>query len=108
MDQLITGIYQTIEKLNPVHAKKLKKISADNQLPVLTIGSGITLKGFNSGDWRSNLSQAGYPETNMLPADYRYPAPQPAAPPPPKPVKSNEAAPPQPEKPARDPNGFQF
>jgi len=25
MDPLITGIYQTIEKLNPVHAKKLKK-----------------------------------------------------------------------------------
>ncbi|WP_165967704.1 glutaredoxin family protein [Sapientia aquatica] len=89
-------------------AQKLKKISPGNNLPILLIGSNTTLKGFVAGDWRSNLSQAGYPETNLLPADYRYPAPQPAAPPPPKPAKSNEAAPPQPEKPARDPNGFQF
>jgi len=85
---------------------KLNAISGGTQLPVLTIGKS-KFKGYNFTEWRSSLSQAGYPESNMLPADYQYPAAQPAAPA--LTPKAGEArAPGQTEVPQRDPNGFQF
>ncbi|MDO8652404.1 MAG: glutaredoxin family protein [Undibacterium sp.] len=65
---------------------KLKQISGDTQLPLLLI-SNSKFRGFDSAEWRTTLSSAGYPETNKLPKDYRYPAAEPAAPVPPPAVK---------------------
>ena len=87
--------------------EKLNKLSGGTQLPILAIGK-TRLKGYSFSDWRSNLSQAGYPASNMLPADYPFPAAQPLAP---APAKTSAApqSPTQPtDLPARDPNGFQF
>jgi glutaredoxin len=58
--------------------QKVTELTGGSQMPILTIGS-IKLIGYNIGDWRSNLTLAGYPESNMLPSDYQYPAAQPAA-----------------------------
>nr|WP_314859415.1 glutaredoxin family protein [uncultured Undibacterium sp.] len=59
---------------------KFRQLSGDNQLPLLQI-SKAKFSGFDSVEWRTALSTAGYPETSILPKDYRYPAPEPAAPP---------------------------
>jgi len=58
---------------------KLKQVSGDTQLPALLI-SRAKFSGYDSVDWRTALSTAGYPETSILPKEYRYPAPEPAAP----------------------------
>ncbi|MET3105303.1 glutaredoxin [Oxalobacteraceae bacterium GrIS 2.11] len=88
--------------------EKLNKLSGGNQLPFLLIGK-IKLIGYNFPTWRSSLSLAGYPDSNILPSDYQYPAPQPAAPVVTAPKNNNPGQTPgQDEQPARDPNGFQF
>ncbi|MET3117135.1 glutaredoxin [Undibacterium sp. GrIS 1.8] len=60
-------------------AKKLKQVSGDNQLPFLIINSS-RFKGLNTTEWRTALSNAGYPETNKLPKDYKYSTAEAAAP----------------------------
>lgn len=86
---------------------KIKKLSGDIKVPLLFIGR-TKVSGFSQGEWQSDLSQAGYPGSNMLPADYQFSAPQPAV------AKAATAAAAQatpaakPDQPARDPNGFQF
>lgn len=57
--------------------------SSEAQLPQLRIGSS-RLRGFDSPSWNAGLSGAGYPATNKLPAAYRNPPPESAAPPSPK------------------------
>lgn len=59
--------------------EKLKQVSGDTQLPVMQIG-GKKLRGYNADDWKSAISAAAYPASNMLPPDYRYPAAESAAP----------------------------
>jgi glutaredoxin len=87
-------------------SEKLSSISGGAQLPVLLIGK-TKLVGYGYTQWRSNLTQAGYPESNLLPADYQYPAPQPAAPVVAATKNTDQRAPAKAEPP-RDPNGFQF
>jgi glutaredoxin len=60
--------------------EKLRQVSGDTQLPALLI-SRAKFSGFDSIEWRTALSTAGYPETSILPKEYRYPAPEPAVPP---------------------------
>ncbi len=86
---------------------KFRKISGGSNLPYLIIGK-VKILGFNSSDWRSNLTQAGYPESSMLPNDYQYPAPEPIVPAVAATPTATQPALSQPEPPARDPNGFQF
>jgi len=86
---------------------KLNAISGATQLPFLTIGKS-KFKGYNMPEWRSSLSYAGYPASNMLPADYQYPAPQSAAPVAPPKAPEGDKTPAQSDVPQRDPNGFQF
>ena len=62
--------------------EKLKKVSGQSQLPLLVI-SNTKFRGFNDAEWRVALHSAGYPEKNKLPKEYRYPAAEPASPPPP-------------------------
>jgi glutaredoxin len=92
----------------------LQKLSGQNTLPLLTIGSQ-QLKGYSDTEWSQYLDAAGYPKSNGLPAGYRNaparplvaqqaaPAPRaaaaPAAPPPP-------AAPSEPG--AGNPAGIKF
>lgn len=88
---------------------KLKQISGDTQLPLLTINMS-KFRGFEGAAWRVALSSAGYPESNKLPKDYRF-APAEAAAPVAPPVKKEPAeasAPAKPKpKPATEP-GFHF
>jgi glutaredoxin len=48
---------------------KLRQISGDAQLPVLTIGSNKQ-RGFESAAWNNALTAAGYPESSRLPKGY--------------------------------------
>ncbi len=88
--------------------KKLTALVGNTQMPVLTIGS-TKLIGYNLSEWRNSLTLAGYPESNMLPSDYSYPAAQPTAPveTAQKPADPTPVATPS-KVPDRDPNGFQF
>ncbi len=90
---------------------KLQQVSGDTQLPYLQVG-GRGLHGYNTEDWKGALSSAGYPATNMLPGDYRYPAAESAAP---VTTAANKAAEPvakkkkQPEPVKKEAdNGFRF
>lgn len=57
-------------------SQALQRLSGDNSLPLLTIGSQ-QLKGFSDVEWTQFLNAAGYPQTSVLPASYRRPAPTP-------------------------------
>lgn len=61
---------------------KLRKVSGQSQLPLLVVNN-TKFRGFSDSEWRAALRSAGYPETNKLPKEYRYPAAEPASPPPP-------------------------
>ncbi|WP_395004828.1 DUF4124 domain-containing protein [Undibacterium sp.] len=74
----IPFLEKTVESRSDID--KLKQVSGDTSIPFLLINT-TKLSGFHSIDWRAALSSAGYPETNMLPKEYRYPEPEPAAPP---------------------------
>lgn len=54
---------------------KLKQISGDSILPLIFVNKSKFL-GFNEHEWRTALTAGGYPETSVLPKDYRYPEPQ--------------------------------
>ena len=88
--------------------EKLNALSGATQLPFLLIGRS-KYKGLNYSDWRSSLSHAGYPESNLLPADYQFPAPVPAAPLPAAKVQGqNTGKTPNQTDQANNPDGFQF
>lgn len=96
---------------------KLREITGSAQVPVLYIGQ-TKLAGFNPYEWRSTLSQAGYPQSNVLPSNYRFAPPQPlvqktVAPQPVKEVVNTQLTPPSQPAPVKsdtqnNSNGFQF
>jgi len=51
----------------------LQRLSGDNSLPFLTIGSQ-QLKGYSDAEWTQFLDAAGYPKSSVLPASYRQAA----------------------------------
>ena len=51
----------------------------DTELPLLTVGRNKE-QGFEEGAWAKALTAAGYPKTSQLPANWRNPPPQSAAP----------------------------
>lgn len=65
--------------------QKLKEATGSANLPALVVGNAKT-SGYQAGAWNSALNVALYPETNILPPAYRYPAAVAAAP---KPVKAD-------------------
>ncbi|MCU6432788.1 glutaredoxin family protein [Undibacterium sp. Jales W-56] len=71
-------------------ADKLKQVSGDTQLPLLVI-SNAKFRGLDTGEWRTALTNAGYPETDQLPKDYRYSAAESAAPAP-APAANNDGS----------------
>lgn len=48
----------------------LQRITGDNSLPFLTIGSQ-QIRGFADAEWTQYLDAAGYPKSSVLPAGYR-------------------------------------
>ena len=52
---------------NPADAELFKKISKENLIPLLQIGS-TQQKGFDEAAWAAALDQAGYPKTNPFSA----------------------------------------
>ena len=94
----------------------LKQAGSNNQLPLLLVGRS-KLTGFEQGSWDNLLSNAGYPNEKMLPANYQYPPAVSAAPPPgPTPEQQARAAAEaarteqarRPLPPLNAPPGFQF
>ena len=57
----------------------LRAAGGDAQLPLLTVGRNKE-KGYEEAAWNAALTAAGYPKTSQLPASWRNPAPQSAAP----------------------------
>lgn len=70
----------------------LQAAGGEAQLPLLTIGASREL-GFEEGAWNRALSAAGYPQSSQLPAGWRNPPPQAAAPRQPEPAKAAPAPP---------------
>lgn len=58
---------------------RLQQVGGDKQLPFLTVGRH-KLSGFEAEAWNTLLGNAGYPESSQLPASYRNPPVQAAAP----------------------------
>ena len=54
-------------------AEALQRISGENSLPFLTIGSQ-QIKGYSDAEWHQFLNAAGYPSSSVMPAGYRNPA----------------------------------
>jgi len=59
----------------------LKRAGSNGRLPLLVVGRARQV-GYDQATWDDALSAAGYPAQSMLPPNYAYGAPAPAAPPP--------------------------
>jgi glutaredoxin len=80
----------------PEDAEALLRLSGDSSLPFMTLGTQ-RLKGFSDAEWNQFLTAAGYPQTSVLPGNWRNPpaAPLVAAQRPAAPASQPEAAPAQ-------------
>lgn len=88
---------------NPADFELFKKITKENFIPFLQVGSSTQLKGFDEAAWAAALDQAGYPKTNPFPAGQQ---PKPTEPgkadtPPATTPATTPAATPKPEEGAR-------
>ncbi len=55
--------YRDVDPSQPGEMQKMKQLTGDQSVPVLTIGSAIMVKGFEEVRWQAALDQAGYPKT---------------------------------------------
>ncbi|MBT9612328.1 MAG: DUF4124 domain-containing protein [Burkholderiales bacterium] len=62
---------------NLTDSELFKKITKENFIPFLQVGSSTQLKGFDEAAWAAALDQAGYPKSNPFPAGQQ---PKPAEP----------------------------
>ena len=62
-------------------AEQLKKLTGEQQAPVLQLGDKLVAKGFNEARWSAMLDEAGYPKSAPRRVTARG-APEPAPPPP--------------------------
>lgn len=68
----------------------LQRLSGDSVLPFLTIG-GQKIKGYSEAEWSQFLNAANYPQTSVLPPNFRFAAAKPlVAVQKPAPVKGEE------------------
>lgn len=99
-----------IEKIIKTEADidKLKQISGDTVLPLIMVNKSKFL-GFDATEWRTALTAGGYPETSILPKEYRYPEPQSISPPPVNGNKNDATNPSETVKPrTASPTGIRF
>jgi glutaredoxin len=71
--------YTTVNVEDVKGAEQLKKLTGEQQAPVLQVGDKLVAKGFNEARWTTMLDEAGYPKSapRRLAAK---PAAEPAAP----------------------------
>lgn len=96
---------------------KLRQIAGSLELPLLVVGRSKQ-RGYEPGGWQAALSAAQYPESNNLPSNYTWRAPEPVVPPPAEPKEAAKnaapaappAPPPAPTPPPENnaPPGFRF
>ena len=55
--------YATVNVEDAKGAEQLKKLTGEQQAPVLQIGDKLVAKGFNEARWTAMLDDAGYPKT---------------------------------------------
>ena len=55
--------FRDVDPSQPGEMQKMKVLTGDQSVPVLTIGSAIMVKGFEEVRWQAALDQAGYPKT---------------------------------------------
>ena len=82
--------FTTVNVEDAKGAEALKKLTGEQQAPVLLVGDKLFAKGFNEARWMSMLDDAGYPKsppTRRLTAKVAEPAPAAA----PAPAASPEA-----------------
>ena len=63
-------------------AEQLKKLTGEQQAPVLLIGDKLIAKGFNEARWTAMLDEAGYPKSAPRRTAVKVPAEAPAPAPP--------------------------
>ena len=77
--------FTTVNVEDAKGAEELKKLTGEQQAPVLLVGDKLMAKGFNEARWTAMLDDAGYPKSAprrvavKVPAE-AAPAPTPAAP----------------------------
>src|SRR4029453_8685078 len=77
--------FTTVNVEDAKGAEQLKKLTGEQQAPVLVVGDKLIAKGFNEARWTAMLDDAGYPKSAprrvaaKVPAE-AAPAPPPAAP----------------------------
>jgi len=55
--------YTTINVEEAKGAEQLKKLTGEQQAPVLQLGDKLVAKGFNEARWQAMLDEAGYPKS---------------------------------------------
>ena len=55
--------YTTVNVEDAKGAEQLKKLTGEQQAPVLQLGDKLVAKGFNEARWTAMLDEAGYPKT---------------------------------------------
>ena len=63
-------------------AEQLKKLTGEQQAPVLQLGDKLIAKGFNESRWQTMLDEAGYPKSAARRTTTPKGAPEPPPPPP--------------------------
>lgn len=63
-------------------AEQLKKLTGEQQAPVLQLGDKLIAKGFNESRWQAMLDEAGYPKSAPRRTSTPKGAPEPPPPPP--------------------------
>ena len=74
--------YTTVNVEDVKGAEQLKKLTGEQQAPVLQLGDKLVAKGFNESRWQAMLDEAGYPKSAPRRTTTPKGAPEPAPPPP--------------------------
>ena len=74
--------YTTVNVEDVKGAEQLKKLTGEQQAPVLQLGDRLVAKGFNESRWQAMLDEAGYPKSAPRRTTTPKGAPEPPPPPP--------------------------
>jgi len=74
--------YTTVNVEDVKGAEQLKKLTGEQQAPVLQLGDKLVAKGFNESRWQAMLDEAGYPKSAPRRTTTPKGAPEPPPPPP--------------------------